>query len=510
MFRQLLRLSQHTIIYGLGVVVGQVVGFFLIPLYTRYLTPADYGTLEILQTTLSVLSIIFTMGLTTALFRSYFFHDNAEKKRTVVSTAFIFLTASSVILTLLLVALSGSFSHLFFKSGEYVTYFRIIFLNLFCTTGVGIGLAVLRAREQPTRYALITACQLFISVALNIVFVVVFHRGVLGILEGNLIGAAFSYLLLLATVISRAGLGFSWEELKAMLAFGLPLVPAGLAMSVLSLSDRYFLQFLSTPTELGLYSLGYKFGLVISGLLVGPFALAWAPFSFAIYKDQNAKTIYSRVLTYFFLVAMFVALALSVLSREAIAIMATPEFHAAYRVIPLIALSYVLYGCYYVVSIGISLEAKTKLVAPFVIAAAVVNLGFNYLLVSHYGMMGAAGATLIAFIVLPVSSYLLSQRYYPIKYEWGRVAKICIAFGVIFAGSYFITDTYGVVHSYVVVGVFKLLALLTFPIMLYLFRFFQPEEIQKTKEVIRAGPGYLRQRLLRRPLVHKKASNSKS
>ncbi len=498
MFRQLLRLSQHSIIYGLGAAIGSVVGFFLIPLYTRYLTPSDYGVLQIFTATTSVLSIVFILGITSALFRSYYLYDDAGKRREVISTAFLFLTAISAVLTLLLIALSGSFSSLLFHSSEYTSHFRVIFLTLFCNTGVAIGLAVLQARQQPTRYALATVSQVIISITLNIAFVVILHRSVLGILEATLIASAVIYVSLLATLMRSAGFHFSGDELKRMLAFGLPLVPAGLSAWILTLADRYFLQFLSTPQQLGLYSLGYSFGLVISSLIVGPFLAAWSPFAYSIFKEKTAKRFYSRTFTYFVLVAMLAALALSVLSREVLAIMATPAFHAAYKVIPLIALSYVLYGCSSILGMGFGLMAKTSYSALCVAVSAILNLGLNYLLIPGYGMMGAAWATLISYLAMAALFFVVSRKFYAVTYEWGRVAKICIAFGVVFGGSFFITDTYSVVHSYVIVAVFKLLALLTFPVVLYLLRFYQPEEIKKTREIIKAGPGYLRHRLLRR------------
>lgn len=492
MFSQLIRFSKHSIIYGLGVAVSQVVGFFLIPVYTRYLTPNDYGTLEIFTATSSVLSVILTMGLTTALFRSYFFHDDAEKKKQVVSTAFLFLTVTSGLLTLLLIGLAGSFSSLLFGSAEYTFYFRIIFLTVFCNTGVAIGLSVFRAREEPIRYSLVTVSQVVISIILNIVFVVVLHKGVLGILEAGLIAAALIYLSLMITLIRRAGFSFSRDELKRMLDFGLPLVPANLSSWILTLADRYFLQFLSTTHELGLYSLGYRFGLVINGLLVQPFQTAWMPFMFLIAKEKKAKETYSRILTYFFLVAMFAALALSVLSKEALAIMATPAFRDAYKVIPLVALSYVMYGCCYVFMVGINLQAKTKYIALLFGAAAVLNLALNYILIPHYGMMGAAGATLISYMALAISTFLVSQKLYVVNYEWGRVLKIFIAAGVIFAGSFFIHY-----DSRIVTGVFKLLTLVAYPILLYLLRFYHPEEIQKVREMVRTSPEYVRRKLRR-------------
>jgi len=489
MIGHLLRLSRHSIIYSFGVVVSQLVSFLLLPVYTRYLTVSDYGIFEIFQVTLSVLSIIFVMGLSSALFRSYFNYDDEERRRAVVSTAFVFLTVTSILFTLLMVSLASRFSSLLFDSDEYVFYFQLIFLTVLCDVGIVIGLSVFRAREESVKYALVTLARFVISASLTVVFVVALDRGVRGILEAGLIAAALIYCSLIVSIVRRAGFSFSTAELKRMLSYGLPLVPAGLAAWVLTMADRFYLQFLSTPEDLGLYSLGYKFGLPVQVLIVGPFQLAWAPFMFSIAKESNAREIYSRVLTYFVLVAMFVALALSALSREFVAVMSTPAFHDAYKVVPLIALSYVLYGCYFIFAVGINLEGKTKYVALVALGAAVLNLGLNYLLIPDHGMMGAAVATVISYTMLPIGSFLLSQRYYRIKYEWARVVKIFLAAAIVYAGSVFI-DT----NSATVSGVLKIVALLGFPILLLLFGFLEPEEAEKAREIIRGAPRYIRQR----------------
>jgi hypothetical protein len=107
--------------------------------------------------------------------------------------------------------------------------------------------------------------------------------------------------------------------------------------------------------------------------------------------------------------------------------------------------------------------------------------------------MGAAVATVISYLLLPAGAYLVSKRYYPVKYEWGRVVKIFAAAGLVYVGSLFITN-----NSAIIAGLLKLLSLLGFPLLLFAFRFLKPEEMQKTKEIIRAGPGYLKQRVLRR------------
>ncbi len=499
LFRHLFRLSKHSLVYGLGVAASQLIGFFLLPLYTRYLTPSDYGVLEIFGATQAILGIIFVMGLSSALFMAYFSHDDEEGRKGVISTISIFLTATSLCLVLVLMGVASNLSSLLFDSTQYTFYFRVIFLTLFFDTLVLVPMGVFRARNESKKFIIFSLVRFLASAGLNIYFVVGLHKGVLGILEGNLVASLLIFSLLVPQMLRKIGFKFSRDDLKEMLSFGLPLMAGGFGAWILTLSDRYFLQFLSTPTELGLYSIGYKFGMIVNALIVGPFELAWAPFFWSIAKEKNAKEVYSSILTYFFLVSMFVALALSVLSKEVLVVMTTPSFYGAYKVIPLIALSYVFYGCLYVLAVGYSLAKKTKY-APLIIGTgATANLGLNYLLIPDYGMVGAAVATVISYLLLPIGAFLVSRRYYPIKYEWSRVGKIFIAAALVYIGSLFITN-----DSAIIAGVLKLISLLGFPLLLFAFKFFKPEETQKTKEIIKVAPGYIRLRLANNGLFRRK------
>lgn len=487
MFSQLLRLSKHSIIYGFGVAISQFIGFFLLPLYTRFLTPADFGVLQIFITTQAFLGAIIGMGLGTALFMSFFKYDNEENRKKVVSTSLIFLTVASLCFTLILIQLASKFSLLLFASTQYTFYFQIIFLTLFFDVAIAIVLQVFRAREESKKFVLISLVRFLVSVGLNIYFVAVLEKGVLGILAAGLIVAGLLYLLLIPSIIKNTGLRFSVVDIKEMLSFGLPLVPTALGGLILFASDKYLLLLLSTAHQLGLYSLGYKFGAVILGLIVAPFTLAFGPFAFSEAKKENAKEVYSAVLTYFFLVAMFAALGLSVLSKEVLMIMTTPAFYDAYKVVPLIALSYVLYGCAHVFAIGIYLMKKTKYSPLITGICAIVNIGLNFVLIPNYAMMGAAVATVISFFILAVGGFIVSMKYYPIRYEWSRVAKIFLAAVLVYVGCLFITN-----DSAIIAGVLKLISLLGFPILLFVFGFFKPEEIQKAREIFRVAPEYIR------------------
>jgi O-antigen/teichoic acid export membrane protein len=507
--RQLFSLSRDSIVYGLSLAISQFVGFLLIPLYTSYLTPAHYGTLEILSITSSLLGMVVAMGLASALIRSYLKCEDQQGKQVVVSTVLVFLTVTSLLFMLVLQLLAGHISTLLFDSSEYTTYFRIIFLSMFFNEGSTIALAVFRAKGQPIRYAAAAICQFVLSVVLNIVFVVGLEMGVEGILYAGLITAVFVYIVLMANLVRQVGTKLSGHQLKMLLAFGLPLVPSNVGGWILTMADRYFLQLLSTSQEVGLYSLGYKLGMVILALLVGPFQLAWLPFLFSSAKEKRAAETYSRVFTYFVLVALFAALVISILAREILMVMSTPAFHDAYKVVPLVAASYVLWGCHYILAVGIYLEGKTKYLAVLVGGAAILNLGLNYLLIPGYGMMGAATATLVCYALLPVGAYLVSRRYYVVNYEWGRVAKVVLLVTLIYVASIFVDRSYSAMHSHmsatyahVIVGGLKLLLLLCYPVLLYSIRFFRAEEIHIIRTLVRTAPGYLVRKLGRKPDSH--------
>lgn len=517
-FRQLLSLSRDSVIYGISVVISQFVGFTLIPVYTKVLKDTGYGAVEILNTTETVLGLILAMGFTTALLRFYSSREDEESKRTVASTAVVFLAATSLVVLLALELAAGPISSLIFRSSgtftsaEYTRFFRLIFLSTFFNGGIGIALTVFRARGEPTKYAITSVVQFVMAVSLNLLFVIGLHKGVVGVMYAELITTASLYVVLMTSLVRRVGIRLSRHELKAMLNYGLPLVPTGIGSWMLVMADRWLLARLVWKTapgglvngalqdwvigQVGVYSLGYKFGMVIQGVLVGPIQLAWLPFLFATAKQDKARETYTRVFTYFLLAALLIALAISALAKELIAVMADPSFYEAYKVIPLVALSYVLYGCYYQLAAGMYLEGKTNHMAVLMGVAAVLNVALNFALIPHYGIMGSAVATLVAYALLPVGAYVISQRYYHVDYEWGRVSKMVLVVAVIYAASVFVGSA---VHSLLISGGVKVLLLLTYPVLLYAVGFFRHEEIDLVRQFVRSALAWVGRRLGRKP-----------
>jgi len=472
-FSEYKKIFKHSAVYGFGNLSSKIVGFVLLPVYMRFLLPSDYGVLELITVTSSILIVILNLGMNSAIFRSYFNYDEKEKKQEVISTAFFFCLLEAGVVFAILLTQSSAISNLLFGTDGFTTHIRLMIVTVFFSTAMLVPLAVLRAEERSFRYISLTVSQVVLMLVLNIYFVVVMKLGVLGVLIGTAIAGALVYIAGLASLIGKLKKTFSWNELKAMLTFGIPLVPAALANRVLTSADRYLLKYLAGLDEVGLYSLGYRISSIMLVFVVQPFMLAWPVVMFRVAREEGAKEIYRNVLTYYVLVALWIALALSVFSREIITIIAPPVYHSAYRVVPLLVLSAFFAGAFYVVSVGLNIERKTGYFPLIIGSAALVNIGANYLLIPAFGMIGAAVATAFAQLIVVIATWGISRKYYMVKYDSKRILHTAIVALFIFAVSrLFAMVELGVVYYAIVDAVLVLL----YPVFLYITGFFNEEE----------------------------------
>ena len=477
MIDKLRQLARSSIIYGAGNYGVKLVGFFLIPVYTRYLTPADYGILALLASFDRVLFIFLNLGQSTALFRYYYDHDTPEGRNRVIAGSLWIILLFSLPLALVVLALSFPTATLLLGDGALYPLVAIGVLTMACQALLRLPFAVLRANARDTHYALWSIARTALSAGLAVVLVVGAHWGVRGVLLGALTTEAIMVVLLLPMILGALRAGWAGPETWAQLSFGLALVPAGLADFVLDLSDRFFLKHYASLDDVGIYSLGYRFGEIIF-FVVTAVQLAWPQFVFSNHRSEGAPELYAYASTYYMAGLLFLVLGLSVLAPEVITLMATPAFHGAAVVVPLIALSGLCQGLNSIGTIGIMLRRRPIVRSVALIVAATVNIGLNYLLIPRYGMLGAAWATLIAFLVEMVLLVSVALRYYPIPYQWSRMARLLLAAGGVYAASSFLPPA-----SAALTVAFKGGLLATFPVLLWLLRFFESNELRYAKQL---------------------------
>lgn len=336
--------GKHYFVYGLGNVLNRMLGFLLIPFYTNYLTTSDYGTLELVELSGYFAGMFMAMGVSNAVLRFYYDSDDPQDRRRIVSTAHVSVCGIAVAMGIALVALSPSISGLVFHSTDNRNLFRLAFISLALTVCAEVPLNYLRAQQKSVLFTIISVARLLIGLGLNILFLVGMKWGVQGILVSTLLSQIVATLILSVYTFRQTGFQVSWPDLRAMTSYGLPYIASGLSIFVLHLSDRFFLERFSTLSVVGIYALGSKFAMAVSPLLTEPFLAVWRPKAFEIARQENAKETYANMFTYYCCLGMFLVLAIATLTQDLIPFMSPPDFHAARFIVPMVALSYLVWG----------------------------------------------------------------------------------------------------------------------------------------------------------------------
>jgi O-antigen/teichoic acid export membrane protein len=418
---RLKELARHSAIYGIGSVVSSLIAVFLLPLYTRYLTRAEYGAIETLVAASAVLTIFLQAGINSAFFRFYFDSPEPEQRNRVVRTSFWFTMAGATLGLVLGLAFAPEISSWLFGTDARAGLVRAAAVMLWANLNYQQMTSLFRVEQRSVAYVIASLTNVLITIGATILLVVGLHKGAVGALVGNFTGTLCVYFPLLVYRRFQLGLEFDRSLLWRMNAFGLPLVPSALALWVNNFSDRLFLVKLSGPAEVGLYSIGIRISSAIV-LLLTAFRTAWPAFAYSIEDEREARTTYGYVLTYVLLVVCWAALALGALAPWIVHVLTTPKFFSAQRVVALLAFSNAAKAGFMVVSIGIGRARRTRFNWIVTGAAAAVNIGLNLALIPPYGMMGAAISTLVSFSFMFAFMAWHAQRIYPVPYQWRRVA----------------------------------------------------------------------------------------
>ncbi len=473
-------IARHSSIYGLANILDRIVTFVMIPVYTRFLTPADYGILELVYMTTSIISLVVGMGIEAAVSRFYFDHEEQEKRDRVISTAFVGYGAMAFGVALLFLPFSGLMAHYILDSAALKKYFIVALFTLGVDMIIPVAFAYFRIRQKSFTLMVFQVSKTALSLGLNIYFVVFAGMGVYGILLSSLISSGLFAVLMTAFVLRQTGTASDFGLLWQMIKFGLPLIPSNFSAYLVHASDRYFIKSYASMSLTGLYSLGYKFGALVNQFVTSPFIQIWTPRRFEYFNREDSERIFARIFTYFTALSLFVGLQISILSKDIVQIVTAEPYWSAYKVVPIIVLSYIIFSFHYHFNIGIFMKKATKYVAYINIANGILNLILNFILIKRFDIWGAAYATLICFIFKAALTYYISNRLYPIHVEWRRVFLLFVtAFAV-----YFLAVRVELGSVWVDITV-KALAGCGYLLALYVTRFFTDEEIKRLKHIIK-------------------------
>lgn len=417
---QLKQLGTQSIIYGAGGLIQRILAVLLLPIYTRYLSPSDYGTVETLIALTTILVIVLRLGISSAFIRFYFDSKEPERRRLVLRTAFWFTMTMATVGLVVGVALSPEIASGLFGSSDDTAVVAAAFVGLWAQMNWEQMLALFRVEQRSVAFVSASLANMSVTVAATLTLVVALDKGALGVIVGNFTGTLVVYVLLVGYRREQLGLQLDRRLLREMNRYGLPLVPSALMLWVTNFSDRFFLLKLADSAEVGLYSVGVRIASAMAILLTA-FRMSWPPFAYSIEDDREARTTYSFVLTYVMTFMTWVATGLALLSPWIVDWIAAPDFSRSSKVVGPLAFSVVLFSGYVVVAIGLGRTKRTQFNWVVTGAAAIVNVAINLALIPRYGMMAAAFATLAAYATMFVGMVWWARRVFPVRYQWRRV-----------------------------------------------------------------------------------------
>ena len=415
-------------IYGLSSIVGRLLNYLLVPLYTFvFINPADYGVVSELYAWVAFFIVILTLGMETAFFK---FIQNEEDKKNVFSTAFSALLSLNVVFFILVLLLNKDIASLllFGGHGEY-----IIMLGAIVSIDAisALPLAKLRAEERAKRFSIIQLSSIGVNIILNLIFLLVLfdgnnpEQGVFYIFLANLIASLVKPLFLFKSF----GLlnGIDWGLLKRMFLFSFPLAIAGFAGIINETLDRILLkQILYNPNvsssldyaeaQVGIYSASYKLAMLVT-ILLQAYRYAAEPFFFSQMKNLDRNKVYSQIMNVFIAfvcgVFLLVTLNLDIFKH----FIQNESYWVGLQVVPILLMANIFLGIYYNQSIWYKLSGKTKFGAYIALAGAGLTIIINVIYIPQYGYMASAYATLIVYFIQMSISYILGQKHYPIPYN---------------------------------------------------------------------------------------------
>lgn len=423
------RIGRNTAIYAAGVLINRAASFLMLPIYSRRLSPADYGVIGLVELTLDFIAILAGAKLAVGVFRYYHAAKTDAERNAVTSTSLLLICALYAAVSIGVCVAAPLLSDLVFRDPSRATLIRVSAVGLLGQSLFLIPLAHTRAEGRASMFVVANTTLLALQIMLNLLFLVVLRLGPLGVFLSGTIAAWAVGGVLAARLVRRVGLHFSTAAARRLVRYGVPLIATQVATFIATFGDRYFLTRVADMTSVGLYTLAYQFGFLLALVGSTPVDLVWEPIRFSLAERTDRDFVLSRAFVYLNLLLITVALGITLFVDGVLRIMTQPAFYPAAGLVPVILVAYVFQSWSGMHDLGIHLRERTEYLTLANWVGAVVALAGYALLIPRWYGLGAAISTAIAFGIRYLVTRHYSLRLFPVRYDWRPVGKI-VAFAV--------------------------------------------------------------------------------
>jgi O-antigen/teichoic acid export membrane protein len=469
-----------SVLYSISDLALQLINFLLIPLYTRALTPDDYGIIGFITSLTQVLSPIVGLGLISSLPMLYYAYHGEDRYR-LIGSVINFTFLYSLGMTLLILLCGQPIFARFVNKIPFHPYIVLSLITLFLSTFYFLPLGLFNMEERPFSYMVYSIGLSMLAVIATVVMVIIMRWEALGWLWAGLFAAAAGMLAALVSLHKYYRPVIDWDKLRVILRLSLPALPHAFSGTLWRFADRLFLINLSTLSTTGIYSLAMTISSIML-IVIGGATTALNPLFYrrANQGDSTLPVDWARLCSLFVFLVAWLGLGLALMGPELIQILTPPKFHAAIPLIPPLVLGQIFISLYWLLSPGIGYTRKTWVYPVASFPAMGINLMMNALLVPRYGAMGAAWAIVIAANIQCLIFGYFSLRYFPVPHEYSQIGKI-VALGIFF----FSISQLPFFQVFWVGLTFKPMLLALLPVGLWAWGFFSKYEIESAKKFMK-------------------------
>ena len=438
------RLLRASSLYMLANVASRAVGFLAVPFYSRFLSPAEYGLIELVELSTQVVAIAFGLqSIGPAVTRVFHDQPSPEARRASVSTGVLSSAVLGALVAAAAVLFSAPLARAVFHSAEHAPLLQAAFVAMFFSSLVEVALIHERIQERAGFFLAYSLVALFGALGLNVLAIGVLDAGVWGFVASKLVVTTLGSAYLLRRLGREVGWRWQARFVPQLARLAAPLALSGLCYLVIHSSDRYFLASAVPLAEIGQYALAYRFAFLIPSLIGEPFYKAWTATFYRYTGQAGWRRRFVRVLSYLVLAEMTAAVALSVCGRELLALMVPPSFYPPPALLPVLVLAYVVrdVGDFY--RSLLLIDKRTARIAQIAAFGAALNVGLNVVLIPSHGVHGAALATLLTWFAYTLVCCAAAWRAHAVPLPVAPLSALAtLACGVVGASALWRAPSY--------------------------------------------------------------------
>lgn len=411
-------LATDTAIYGGTRVLLKSLAFVLVPIYAHYLSPSQFGVLELILATVAFVDVF--INLPGALARFYFERDDRTWRRQVISAYFGIEAAYPAVLIGVLIAFSGPLSGGLTGAEKWATLFVIALCDEYLTNVVDLPMNLCRLRRKPVTFAAYSLARGITQIVFTVLFLAVFHFDVKGVVLASFISVCVAFVLTAREYVPALTRRVPWSLVREMVSFSWPTVFGGLAFYALNLGDRFVVRSYHGTHDVGLYGTAFRYSQVVT-IGVFAFRMGWPQWHYSWLHTGRHPQAVARGSVYYFLGVGFLVVLVSAWILPVFHLLMRESYWPAARAVAPLALAGLATGAFTVFAVGFNVTKRMRALAPLTVTGGAVAVGLYFLLIPPYSYVGAAWATTAALTFLAGLVAVASHRIYPVPWQWRRI-----------------------------------------------------------------------------------------